>query len=121
MASVLRAMEERAQALQVKLRHMEVRRLDELATAFAAAKAQAEALTAIDDGLYIANVRRVAELSLKHQLPGIGFTEYAEAGGLLAYGVDFRTCGGSPWSWSTRSSRAPSLRICPSCRPRGST
>ena len=89
MASVLRAMEERAQALQVKLWHMEVRRLDELATAFAAAKAQAEALTAIDEGLYIANVRRVAELSLKHQLPGIGFTEYAEAGGLLAYGVDF--------------------------------
>ncbi len=31
----------------------------------------------------------MAELSLKHQLPGIGFTEYADAGGLLAYGVDF--------------------------------
>jgi putative ABC transport system substrate-binding protein len=43
----------------------------------------------IDEGLYIANVGRVAELSLKQQLPGIGFTEYAEAGGLLAYGVDF--------------------------------
>ena len=93
MASVLRAMEERAQPLQIKLWHMEVRRLDELGTAFAAAKAQAEALTAIDEGLYIANVRRVAELSLKHQLPGIGFTEYADAGGLLAYGVDF------PYVW----------------------
>jgi putative ABC transport system substrate-binding protein len=41
MVSVLRAMEERAQALQVKLWHMEVRRLDELETAFATAKAQA--------------------------------------------------------------------------------
>ena len=89
MVSVLRAMEERAQALKIKLWHMEVRRLDELETAFAAAKAQAEALTVIDEGLYIANVRSVADLSLKHQLPGIGFTEYAEAGGLLAYGVDF--------------------------------
>jgi ABC-type uncharacterized transport system substrate-binding protein len=89
MVSVLRAMEERAQALQVKLWHMEVRRLDELETAFAAAKAQAGALTVIDEGLYIANASRVADLALKHHLPGIGFTEYAEAGGLLAYGVDF--------------------------------
>jgi putative ABC transport system substrate-binding protein len=89
MVSALRAMEETASALKVKLWHMEVRRLDELETAFAAARAQAEALVVIDEGLYIANVRRVAELSLKHQLPGIGFTEYAEAGGLLAYGVDF--------------------------------
>jgi putative ABC transport system substrate-binding protein len=89
MVSALRAMEETASALKVKLWHMEVRRLDELETAFATARAQAEALVVIDEGLYIANVRRVAELSLKHQLPGIGFTEYAEAGGLLAYGVDF--------------------------------
>jgi putative ABC transport system substrate-binding protein len=93
MVSVLRAMEETASALKVKLWHMEVRHLDELETAFAAARAQAEALVVIDEGLYIANVRRVAEISLKHQLPGIGFTEYAEAGGLLAYGVDF------PYVW----------------------
>jgi putative ABC transport system substrate-binding protein len=89
MVSVLRAMEDRAQALNLRLWHMEVRRVDEVVTAFTAAKAQAEALAVIDDGLYIANVKRVAELSVKHQLPGIGFTEYAEAGGLLAYGVDF--------------------------------
>jgi putative tryptophan/tyrosine transport system substrate-binding protein len=89
MVSVLRAMEESASALKVKLWHMEVRRLDELETAFTAAKAQAEALTVIDEGLYIANARTVADLALKHQLPSIGFSEYAEAGGLLAYGVNF--------------------------------
>jgi putative ABC transport system substrate-binding protein len=89
MVAPLRALEVTASALKVKLWHMEVRRLDELETAFAAVRAQAEALVAIEDGLFVANARRVAELSLKHQLPGIGFTEYAEAGGLLAYGVDF--------------------------------
>jgi putative ABC transport system substrate-binding protein len=89
MVSVLRAMEESASALKVKLWHMEVRRLDELETAFTAAKAQAEALTVIDEGLYIANARTVADLALKHQLPSIGFSEYAEAGGLLANGVNF--------------------------------
>jgi hypothetical protein len=78
-----------ASALKVKLWHTEVRHLNELETAFAAVKALAEALTVIDQGLYISNARRVAELALKHQLPRIGFTEYAEAGGLFAYGVNF--------------------------------
>ena len=89
MVPVLQAMEERASALKVALWHMEVRRLDELETAFTPVKAQAEALVMIDDGLYISNARRIAELALKHQLPSIGFNEYAEAGGLLAYGVNF--------------------------------
>jgi putative tryptophan/tyrosine transport system substrate-binding protein len=70
MVSALRAIEETASALKVKLWHMEVRRLDELETAFTAARAQAEALVVIEDGLFVANARRVAELSLKHQLPG---------------------------------------------------
>jgi putative tryptophan/tyrosine transport system substrate-binding protein len=89
MTSVLRAMEVTAAALRVKLSNTEVRRLDELDAAFAAARTQVEAVVVPDEGLYIANARRVAELSLKHQLAGIGFTEFAEAGGLLAYGVDF--------------------------------
>jgi putative tryptophan/tyrosine transport system substrate-binding protein len=93
MVAPLRALEVTASALKVKLWHMEVQRLDELETVFAAVRAQAEALVAIEDGLFVANARRVAELSLKHQLPGIGFIEYAEAGGLLAYGVDF------PYVW----------------------
>ena len=89
MVSVLRAMEETAAALKIKLWHMEVQRLTELEPAFTEAKAQAEALTVIDDGLYIANPRRVADLALQHHMPSIGFTEYADAGGLLAYAVDF--------------------------------
>jgi hypothetical protein len=33
--------------------------------------------------------RRLAELVIRSRLPSIGFREYCEAGGLLAYGVDF--------------------------------
>ena len=89
MVSVLRIMEERAQALNVKLRPIGVRRLDELETAVALAKEQTEALTIIDEGLLIANAGRIAELAIRSRLPSIGFREYVVAGGLIAYGVDF--------------------------------
>jgi putative ABC transport system substrate-binding protein len=43
----------------------------------------------VDEGLFIANAGRIAAFSLRTQLPSIGFTELGEAGGLLAYGVNF--------------------------------
>jgi putative ABC transport system substrate-binding protein len=46
-------------------------------------------LIVVDEGLFIANARRLAELAIRSRLPSIGFREYCEAGGLLAYGVDF--------------------------------
>jgi putative ABC transport system substrate-binding protein len=94
MTSVLRAMDEVAKAMDVKLSHVEVRRLDELDSAFAQAKSQLEAHTVIDEGLFIANAKRIAELAIRHRLPGVGFREYCEAGGLAAYGVNF------PHIWS---------------------
>jgi putative tryptophan/tyrosine transport system substrate-binding protein len=89
MTSVLRAMDEVAKAMDVKLQHVEVRRLDELDLAFAQAKSQIQAHTVIDEGLFIANAKRIAELAIRNRLPGVGFREYCEAGGLAAYGVNF--------------------------------
>ena len=89
MTSVLRAVNEVAKAMDVKLQQMEVRRLDELDSAFAQAKSQIQAHTVIDEGLFIANAKRIAELAIRNQLPGVGFREYCEAGGLAAYGVNF--------------------------------
>ena len=89
MTSVLRAVNEVAKAMDVKLQQMEVRRLDELDSAFAQAKSQIQAHTVIDEGLFIANAKRIAELAIRNQLPGIGFREYCEAGGLAGYGVNF--------------------------------
>jgi putative ABC transport system substrate-binding protein len=93
MAPILRVMEETARASNVKLHAVNVRRIDELEAAIGLAKAQIEALTIVDDGLFIANARRIAELAARSRLPSIGFREYCEAGGMVAYGVDF------PYIW----------------------
>jgi putative ABC transport system substrate-binding protein len=89
MMAVLHAMEQTAQALHVKLQPVNVRLLDELDTAFEIAKGQIEALTVIDEGLFIADSKRVVNLAIGGRLPSIGFREYCEAGGLAAYGVNF--------------------------------
>ena len=39
--------------------------------------------------MLIAQSARIADLARTHQLPTIGFVEYARAGGLLAFGVNF--------------------------------
>jgi putative ABC transport system substrate-binding protein len=93
MPAVLRVMEQTSQALNVKLQPLNVRLLDELDTAFEMAKRQIEALTVIDEGLFIANAKRAVNLATRGRLPSIGFREYCEAGGLAAYGVDF------PYIW----------------------
>jgi ABC-type uncharacterized transport system substrate-binding protein len=89
MTSILRVMEETARASNVKLQAVNVRRIDELEAAIEFARARIEALTVVDDGLFIANAQRIAELAARSRLPSIGFREYCEAGGMVAYGVDF--------------------------------
>jgi putative ABC transport system substrate-binding protein len=89
MKPVLQAIEERAQALNVKVQLLHVRRLDELDVAVSAARGQIEALTITDEGLFIANAKRIADVVMRNRLPGIGFREFCEEGGLLAYSVDF--------------------------------
>jgi putative tryptophan/tyrosine transport system substrate-binding protein len=93
MAELLRAVEERARALKVNLQPLNVRRLDELSGAFQVAKKQADALIVPEDGLFQANVGRLVELANRNRLASIGFRAYCEAGGLMAYGVDF------PYIW----------------------
>jgi len=39
--------------------------------------------------MFVANMRRLGELSAARRLPGVGSDEYAQSGGLLAYGVSF--------------------------------
>jgi len=93
MPSVLRVMEERAQALKVSLHAFKVRRLEELDGTFQLVQKQVEGVTLVEDGLFLGNVGRLAELAIKHRVPCIGFDEFSEAGGLLGYGVDF------PYIW----------------------
>ena len=89
MGPVLKAMQQTANALQLELQQIGVRTPDELEGAFLAMAAKrAEAVVAIEDPMLNGNIEKIADLAVKHRLPAIGLPELAEAGGLLAYGVD---------------------------------
>ena len=89
-AATLRAMEETARSVKIQLHAVEVRSPAEFEGAFATiVKARAGALAVYDDAMLIAEAARIADLARKSRLPTIGFVEYAKAGGLLAFGVNF--------------------------------
>jgi putative ABC transport system substrate-binding protein len=83
-------MEHTAQALKIQLQSVEVRNPADLENAvFALVKGNAGAMAVLEEAMLIAQAGRIADLARKHQLPTIGFVEYARAGGLLAFGVNF--------------------------------
>ncbi len=47
-----------------------------------------QAITIPDEAIFIANIGTIAELVMKRRLPSIGNREFAQAGGLIGYGVD---------------------------------
>jgi putative ABC transport system substrate-binding protein len=47
------------------------------------------AFVVFDDAMLIGKAQTLAGLALKHRLASCGFLDYAPAGGLIAYGVDF--------------------------------
>jgi len=88
--ATLRAMEEAARSVKIQLHAVEVRSPAEFEGAFATmVKGRAGALAVYDDAMLIAEAARIADLARKSRLPTIGFIEYAKAGGLLAFGVNF--------------------------------
>ena len=78
-----------AKALGVELETFAVRAPADFdgALASAAAKRHTVALV-IDDPITISNAKLMADAALKHRVASAGFVEYADAGGLLGYGVD---------------------------------
>jgi putative ABC transport system substrate-binding protein len=52
-------------------------------------KRRVEAISVLDDPMLIANARQIADLAVSTRLPTIGFREIVDAGGLIAYSVDF--------------------------------
>jgi len=86
----LLAMESAAKELNVALLRFRARGPADLDGAFAAlAKESVDALAVIEDPILIPSSKRIAELAVKQRLPSIGFIEYADAGGLFGYGVNF--------------------------------
>ena len=79
-----------ARQLGVQLHSLEVRSPNDFAQAFEdATKARAGALAVMPDQMFTANLKRIAVLATKSRLPSIfHISEFADAGGLAAYGVD---------------------------------
>ena len=87
--TALRALEDSAKSLNIRLQQFEVRELNDFGDAFAGmAKWGIDAVVILEDAVFVSNARAIADLAAKHQLPSAGFNEFAEAGGLIGYGVD---------------------------------
>jgi putative ABC transport system substrate-binding protein len=78
-----------AKSLGLELQQFEARRPDELKGVFSAMVAsRVDAVAIVEDPIWFDSASSIGELATAHRLPAIGFLEIAEAGGLLAYGVD---------------------------------
>ena len=79
-----------ARTLGLEVAPLEIRRAEDIAPAFEALKAQADALYVVADALVAANRTRIITFALGARLPTIFNTrDYVQAGGLMSYGPNF--------------------------------
>jgi putative ABC transport system substrate-binding protein len=85
---VHKAMEAAAQLLGLRLRRVNVPTAADLDSAFSLiAAARVDALAPLEVSLTISNARIIASHAARLRLPSIGFSQYAEAGGLMSFGI----------------------------------
>jgi ABC-type uncharacterized transport system substrate-binding protein len=91
-APQVKAMEDAARVLGVEIHLLALRKVGELGGAFTAmGQKRVGALVVMPDPLSQSLRFKIVELASKHHLPSMfGLKEEAEAGGLMAYGVDLR-------------------------------
>jgi putative ABC transport system substrate-binding protein len=88
--AIVEAVNRTAAALKVELVAVPARSPAEFEDAFALIiRQRADGLVVLDDSMFVANMRRLGELSAAKRLPGAGSAEFAAGGGLLDYGVNF--------------------------------
>jgi putative ABC transport system substrate-binding protein len=88
--AILQAMEEAAMSLAVEVQQIAVRTPNEFESALSSlAGGRVQAVVLVDDGMLIANAASLGKLMLSLRLPSVGFTELAQGGGLIGYGVNF--------------------------------
>src|SRR5262249_24176746 len=95
---IIPAMQAAAASLSVIVEVVRAQGPSEFSIAFAAmAKSRVDSVVVTEDGEFAASFREIATLALANKLPSIGASEYAEAGGLIGYGVkhsrSVSTCG----------------------------
>jgi len=88
MGPVFHGMEPTAKSLKLELESIEVRGPADFERAFKTmADKHVGGVVILEDGMINANIQAIAALAAGLRLPSIGITEFAQAGGLMAYGV----------------------------------
>jgi putative ABC transport system substrate-binding protein len=96
----LEALKAAAAPLGTELQMLEIRAPADLAPSFESAqRGGAQAILALSSPLIAANSTLLADLAMRHRVPGLSlFVEFAHAGGLMAYGPEvgdlYRQVGG---------------------------
>lgn len=86
---LIKDLEAVAPARGLKLRIMQVSNPEALPHAFEQARRQAQAVLVLPDPLTVQAQQQIVLLSAKHRLPSLyALLEFADAGGLMAYGVE---------------------------------
>jgi len=86
---IFEAMKAATGSMKLSLKSFEVTGPSDFANAFAAMKdGGVNALAVRDDPLLILHSAAIAEMAAKQRLPSVGATDFAEAGGMMGYGVD---------------------------------
>ena len=86
----MQRVESTAEALKVRLKRFAVRGPSEFAGAFAEmVKGRVAGVAVIEDAMLNVHPGAIAGLAQEHRLASVGNKEFAEAGGLIGYGVNF--------------------------------
>ncbi len=85
----MRALEQAGKSLQVEVQQFAVRGVADFPNTFAAMGAkQIDGVVVSEESTMLNNARIIADLAAKHRMVSIGGTEFADAGGLVGYGVN---------------------------------
>ena len=86
---IIPAMRAAAARLRLEIEVFEVQGPSDFIGAFeAVAKSRVNAVAVTEEGEFAASFKTIAALAVGNKLPSIGSKEYAEAGGLIGYGVN---------------------------------
>jgi putative tryptophan/tyrosine transport system substrate-binding protein len=107
----LKDVAETARALGLEIQLVEVRNRDHLDKAFdTVTSAAPSAIVIVADGLFLTNSRRIVDFTLKARLPAVfPEREFADAGGLMAYGPDL--------TWNLRRAASSIDRVLKGAKP----
>jgi putative ABC transport system substrate-binding protein len=87
--ATLQAMRAAAKVLKLELQVFEVRTPTEFEGVFSRfPKERIDAVMVTQDTLFLANATQLAKLAAAKRLPAAGYTEFADAGGLIGYGTN---------------------------------